>query len=131
MGTTASLADLGAEQFVQLTTFRRSGEPVATPVWVAPHGGALVVTTIATTGKVKRVRHTARVLLRPCTRSGQVAPDAPTVTAKADIVDDPAEVRRLSGALKRKYGLLARLFLAADRLPRRGQRVMLLLTAPA
>ena len=131
MTRATTLRDLGSEQFVQLTTFRRSGEAVATPVWAAPVDGGLVVTTVATTGKVKRVRHTPRVELRPCTRSGRVEPDAPVVTAHAEIVDDPAEVRRLTGPLKRKYGLLARLFLATDLVNRNRRRVMLLLTEPA
>ena len=78
-------------------------------------------------GKVKRIRHTARVTLRPCTRSGEVAPDAPEVEAAATLVTDPAEVRRLSRPLLTKYGLLARLFFATDRLPgrRRAQRVII------
>jgi hypothetical protein len=46
------------EQFISLTTFRRSAEPVSTPVWVAPDGSALVVTTQLGTGKIKRLRHT-------------------------------------------------------------------------
>ena len=128
---TLRLADLGPEQFVSLTTFRRNGEPVATPVWVAAAGPDLLVTTIATTGKVKRIRRTPRVSVRPCTRSGQVAPDAPEVSADAVVVDDPAEVRRLSRFLQRKYGLLARVFFATDRLARRRQRVMLRLTPVA
>lgn len=127
MGWVTTLADLGSEQFVSLTTFRRTGEPVATAVWTAREGSDLVVTTIATTGKVKRLRRTPRATVRPCTRSGVVAPGAPEVEAEAEVVDDPAEVRRLTGVLAAKYGLLARLFFATDRLPRRRprQRVMI------
>jgi uncharacterized protein len=123
----ATLSQLSGEQFVSLTTFRRNGEGVPTPVWCAPDGDGLVVTTMASTGKVKRVRRTPRVTVRPCTRSGQVAPDAPEVEATATVTDDPGEVRRLSRLLTRKYGLLARLFFATDRLPFRTpkQRVSL------
>ena len=42
--TNATLA-LGASDFIQLTTFRRTGEPVPTPVWVVPDGDALAVFT--------------------------------------------------------------------------------------
>ena len=45
---------LGREKFVSLTTFRRSGDAVSTPVWIAQDGDALVVTTTEQTGKVKR-----------------------------------------------------------------------------
>ncbi|MDT7579905.1 MAG: uncharacterized protein QOK35_1169, partial [Pseudonocardiales bacterium] len=50
-----TLAEMADEQFVSLSTFRRSGAPVATPVWIARDGDALVVTTIADSGKVKRL----------------------------------------------------------------------------
>ena len=38
MVRTPVLADLGHQRFVSLTTFRRSGEPVPTPVWVLSDG---------------------------------------------------------------------------------------------
>ena len=38
-----SLLSLADARFVSLTTFRRSGAPVSTPVWVARDGGSLVV----------------------------------------------------------------------------------------
>ena len=101
---------LGGQSFVSLTTFRRSGEGVATPVWLAPSGGDLVVTTMAETGKVKRLRRDPRVTLRPCDRRGTVPADAPTVSGTAVVIDDPAEVTRLRRALQDKYGLQFRAF---------------------
>jgi PPOX class probable F420-dependent enzyme len=59
-------------EYVSLTTFRRSGAAVATPVWAAPDGGTLVVWTRADSGKVKRLRHTARVLVAPCDVRGRL-----------------------------------------------------------
>ena len=90
---------------MSLTTFRRNGEAVSTPVWIAPDGDELVVWTPATTGKVKRLRNDPRIELRPSSRRGRVAPDAPAVTGTARIVDDPATVGRMAGAIRRKYGL--------------------------
>ena len=53
-------------RYVSFTTFRRTGEAVATPVWMAPMpDGRLTFTTTGDAGKVKRLAHTARVLLRP------------------------------------------------------------------
>ena len=46
--------------YVSLTTFRRTGVPVRTPVWAAPDGATLVVWTRTDSGKVKRLRHTTR-----------------------------------------------------------------------
>ena len=62
-----SLAD---EQFIALTTYRRTGAPVPTPVWVVPvMGGRLGFYTTMGTGKTKRLKHTDRVSTRPSRRS--------------------------------------------------------------
>ncbi len=102
-----TLADLAAEEFVSLTTYRRSGAAVSVPVWIAPAtdaSGVLLVTTTERSGKVKRLRHDRRVQLRACDRRGAVAADAPSVSAQADIVASAAEVRRLREAIRVKYG---------------------------
>ena len=102
-----SLADLGEEEFVLLTTYRRSGVPVSVPVWIAPAtdgSGALLITTTDRTGKVKRLRHDPRVRLQPCDRKGAVDADAPVLDARADLVSAPAEVHRLREMIRAKYG---------------------------
>ena len=103
----ATLADLAQEEFVSLTTYRRSGAAVSVPVWIAPAvdaSGGLLVTTTARSGKVKRLRHDRRVQLRPCDRRGAVAADAPVVSAHAEIVRAPGDVRRLREVIRVKYG---------------------------
>ena len=62
--TTSPLLALGDEKYVLLTTTRRSGVDVPTAVWVGRDGDELVVTTAATAGKTKRIRHTPRVTLQ-------------------------------------------------------------------
>jgi len=124
---------LGREQFISLTTFRRTGEPVSTPVWVAPDGAALLVTTHLATGKVKRLRHTSRVELRPCTRLGRVAAEVQPVDGIAEIQTDEQSIRDLNEAMVTKYGLMFRLVLLAERVIRRGGpgRIVLRITEPA
>ena len=124
MPTLAAMAD---QKFVSLTTFRRSGAPVATPVWIASDGDALVVTTSVDTGKVKRLRHDPRVELRPCTRFGAVADAAPMVAGVAEVVAPDA---RATDALRRKYGLQYRFVLLLERTLKRGgrERVILRIT---
>ena len=119
---TAPLLDLGRERFVSLTTFRRNGEAVSTPVWIGRDGDALVVTTPAGSGKVKRLRHTSRVELRPCGRTGKVQPGAPTVTAHAEVLDDPAAHDRVAQVIRRKYKLEYLLVMGIERLGRRDTR---------
>ena len=114
--------DLGDERFVSLTTFRRTGEPVSTPVWEARDGDALLVTTPAGSGKVKRLRHTSRVELRPCGRTGKVADDAPTHTGTARIED-----RDRPDVFRSKYGLEYRVFMRIERLGKDGRRPRVLL----
>ncbi|HSK58696.1 MAG TPA: pyridoxamine 5'-phosphate oxidase family protein [Actinomycetospora sp.] len=63
MSAPPDLAALGDESFVSLTTSRRTGDAVATPVWVARDDaadGTLVVTTPASSGKVERLRRDPR-----------------------------------------------------------------------
>jgi PPOX class probable F420-dependent enzyme len=44
--------DLAQEKYVSLTTFKRDGTPVSTPVWCAGDDGRLLVWTGASTWKV-------------------------------------------------------------------------------
>ncbi|GAA2739233.1 PPOX class F420-dependent oxidoreductase [Pedococcus aerophilus] len=126
-----SLADLGDEKFVSLTTFRRTGVGVATPVWIGRDGDTLVVTTPTGSGKVKRLRNDNRVELRPCSRRGAVEDGAPTVTAVAEVVEGSDAMRRLDAVLKPKYGIEYRIVMMIEKIMRRGHtdRVMLRITS--
>jgi len=100
------MVDLDREKYVSLTTFRRNGTPVATPVWLAPLGdGRHGFTTDPTSWKVKRARNNASVELRPCSMRGKVAPDAEVVNATAEVVTDSESYKPVVKALKKKYGL--------------------------
>ena len=72
MSSATSLSELADERFVLLTTFRRSGEPVSTPVWIARDAAGPMVTTPKKSGKVRRLRNDDRIELRPCNRMGRV-----------------------------------------------------------
>jgi uncharacterized protein len=113
-------ADLAEHRFVSLTTFRRTGEHVATAVWIARDGDALVMTTAADSGKVKRLRRDRRVELRPCSRRGAVADGVAPVSAVAEVeAPSDAAVR----AISRKYGLEYRVISTLERLlSRRGRK---------
>jgi len=97
-------SDLARERYISLTTFKRDGTPVSTPVWVAGDDGRLLVWTAADSWKVKRIRHDSHVRVTPCSASGKVRGEA--VDAQAAILDDVALVRELE---KRKYWLMYRL----------------------
>lgn len=124
MTSDADWQSLGAARYVALSTFRRTGVAVVTPVWIAPDGDGLVVTTTASTGKAKRLRNDPHVRLQPCSRSGRVDQDAITVDAAAVIAGPVAEQPGAEAALARKYGWQFRGFRLVEgtvrRLRRRG-----------
>ncbi len=97
---------LRKENYVNLTTFRKSGVAVPTPMWFAESNGIVYIYTGATAGKVKRIRNSGRVTLAPCTGRGKVTGDA--VEGKARIISDQQEIVRAEAALAKKYGMLRR-----------------------
>ncbi|MDH6236427.1 PPOX class F420-dependent oxidoreductase [Cryobacterium sp. CG_9.6] len=125
-----ALNALGDERFVSLTTFRKTGEEVSTPVWIARDGDALVATTPQGSGKVKRLRNSGRVVLRPCDRMGKVAPGAVSVSAQAEIVAGSDVEDQLTVIFLAKYKLEYRIFMFIERLGKKGRqdRVMLRIT---
>ncbi|GAA3344137.1 PPOX class F420-dependent oxidoreductase [Amorphoplanes nipponensis] len=111
----ATLEQLGAEKYVLLTTFRRDGRAVPTPLWVVPDGAGLAFWTPAGTGKVKRIRNGGRVTLAACDMRGNVRGEAVEAQAR---IGDAADRRRVGEGLKRKYGLVGRLSLLGSKLRR-------------
>jgi uncharacterized protein len=96
-------AGLRGHSFLELTTYRKSGKPVATRVWFAEEGGRLYITTARASGKIKRLRHTTRVLVTPCSAMG--AARGPATEAVARVLPEWEHARGLA-PLRRKYGWL-------------------------
>jgi PPOX class probable F420-dependent enzyme len=59
------LALFEGKRYINLTTFRKSGIAVPTPVWFVVHEGRLYVFTAAQSGKAKRLRANGRALVAP------------------------------------------------------------------
>jgi PPOX class probable F420-dependent enzyme len=97
-----SFAQLAAERYVSLVTFRRNGNGVATPIWIAPSDGKLYAFTDGTSAKMKRLNVTDRIRIAACDARGNVKGDY--ADGKARRVDDPATIERAMAALLRKYG---------------------------
>jgi PPOX class probable F420-dependent enzyme len=113
-----TLAALGSGKYLLITSYRKNGTGVATPVWVFRDGENLGVWTVADSWKVKRIRNRADVLVGPCDVRGN--PTGDPVPATAELLDPAASAhyRRLLG---RKYGIAGRLVLLGSRL-RRGEK---------
>jgi PPOX class probable F420-dependent enzyme len=94
--TVSALDILGQSKYIRLTTFRRDGTPVPTPVWQVRDGDRLLVITDGTTGKVKRLRHTPRVLIAVSDQRGRVKPGVQDVEGTAEMITDVSELDRLT-----------------------------------
>lgn len=78
---------LGDEKYILLTTFRRDGTSVATPVWaVKLDDDAIGFWTSSGSGKAKRLAHTQRVTVQPCDSRGRVKPGTTAADATARVV---------------------------------------------
>ncbi|MFF1921867.1 PPOX class F420-dependent oxidoreductase [Streptomyces sp. NPDC058221] len=97
-----SLQEFARSEYVSLTTYRKNGTPVATPVWAAVDGAELLVWTKTDSWKVKRLRNDSRVVVTVCDVRGRIAPDAPSAEGTGRLLDagGTAGVRR---AIARKY----------------------------
>ena len=106
--TNAEIQRLGAATYLSLTTFRKDGTPVATPVWASQEGDSLYVWTEADAGKIKRLRNNSAVLLAPCDSRGGL--QGAQVEGRAIVKDDVSDVERLRRLHRAKYGVQFRLF---------------------
>ncbi len=93
---------LQEQAYVSLTTYRKNGQGVATPVWFAPALGGVCVWTRADSWKVKRIGNNPQVEVAPCTARGKVTGAAVKAVARAL---NPDEVKTAERALAAKYGV--------------------------
>ncbi len=128
--TNPEVERLAAGPYVSLTTYKKDGTAVPTPVWVSTEAGKLYVWTEANSGKAKRIRHRGHVLVAPCDSRGR--PQGTPVDAAAQVLDDPAELARVEKLHTAKYRSQFRLFSAFAKVFRRhsGGHVAVVLTLP-
>jgi len=94
-----------------LTTFKRDGAAVATPVWPFEVDGRLMASTGADAAKLKRIANNPTVLIATCTQRGK--PTGPTYRARARTVDGEDRVRAMRA--KHRRWRITRLIEAIDR----------------
>ena len=93
-------APIQGQKYISLTTFRKTGVGVATPVWFGEEDGKLYVMTRSDMGKTKRIRSNPQVRVAPCTMRGTVT--GPELVATARILP-PQEHSRARQIINRKY----------------------------
>ena len=89
-------------KYLSITSYKRDGTGVATPVWFVQEDGSLLAQTDEQSGKVKRIRHNPAVLVAPCTGWGRLR--AEPVAARAELLP-ASETGRVEAMLARKYRL--------------------------
>jgi PPOX class probable F420-dependent enzyme len=99
---------LSDEKYILLTTFRRDGTPVSTPVWIVALDDETVgFWTSSGSGKVKRLAHTARVTVQPSDARGRVKQSSAPTEATARIVTG-SEFEAISERVIAKYGFMTK-----------------------
>jgi len=93
-------AAIQEKKYIALTTFRKNGQAVPTPVWFGEEDGKLLVMTRSIFGKYKRIRNNPQVRVAPCTIRGAVTGPEFAATARILPVEDHARARV---AINRKY----------------------------
>jgi uncharacterized protein len=100
--TQPSFDQLVSERYISLVTFRRNGNGVATPLWIAGDSGKLYAVTDGASAKMKRLKVTDRIRIAACDARGKARGEY--ADGKARRVEDPAVIQRAMAALGRKYG---------------------------
>jgi PPOX class probable F420-dependent enzyme len=101
--TTPALAALVRQKTVLVTTYRRDGRPVGTPVSLAVDGDHAYLHSFEKAGKTRRLANNPRVDIAPSTARGQ--PTGPAIQATARRLEG-AEARRAARLLAAKHPLL-------------------------
>ncbi len=95
-------ADIAAARYINLETFKKSGDGVLTPVWLAVLGDSLVVVTGSDSWKVKRLRRNPRVRVAACDVRGKLKGE--WVDGSCEILSDPEREEQARVALRTTYG---------------------------
>jgi uncharacterized protein len=102
---------LARQSYISVETYRKTGQPVRTPVWFAQDEttNQIYVLTDIASGKAKRIRNNPDVKLAPSTGAG--TPKGEYLPATAQItMEGSAEYKTGQGLINKKYGLLKKIF---------------------
>ena len=103
----SALDPFANQPYLNLETFRRSGEGMKTPVWFVQEGEKFYIRTVAESGKVKRVRNNPRVNVAVCEADGRLT-GAWVAGRGREVRGDPAVEAKVDRLLDAKYGEIKR-----------------------
>ncbi|HWL44039.1 MAG TPA: pyridoxamine 5'-phosphate oxidase family protein [Ilumatobacter sp.] len=101
---------LADEKYVAFTTFKRDGTAVTSPVWIVGLAdGRFGFWTSSSSGKAKRLGHTAKVVVQPSSFKGNVADGSFPVEGTAELATGGPAFDEVKAAVRAKYGLMTTL----------------------
>jgi|TARA_B110000263_G_scaffold247847_1_gene261516 PPOX class probable F420-dependent enzyme len=90
---------------INITTYKKSGDVVHTPVWVVTDGTLGYVRTSKSSGKVKRIKNNHRAVIATCTSSGKITGDK--IEIKAEVMElSRQDYESINKKFRTKYNLL-------------------------
>jgi PPOX class probable F420-dependent enzyme len=90
---------------INITTYKKSGDVVHTPVWVVTDGTLGYVRTSKSSGKVKRIKNNHRAVIATCTSSGKINGDK--IEIKAEVMElSRQDYESINKKFRTKYNLL-------------------------
>jgi PPOX class probable F420-dependent enzyme len=92
--------EIQGQKYISLTTFRKNGAAVRTPVWFGEDDGRVYVMTRSDSGKLKRIHKNPQVRIAPCTARGKIT--GPEFVAQARILP-PEDFAFARKTINRKY----------------------------
>jgi hypothetical protein len=113
----ADLEAFSHGRFLSVTSFKRDGTAVATPVWSVSDGERLFALTDRGSAKVRRIRRNPRVVVAPCRASGALRGEP--VAAWAEVQSTKPELERVQRLLLDRYPVSYRLVMLLYRVGRR------------
>ncbi len=113
----ADLEAMFPGRYLSLTSFKRDGTGVATPVWFVSDGSRLFALTDLHSGKVRRVRHDAHVEVAPCGPDGKLRGEP--VPANVEVLTAIPDLERVQKLLIKRHRVSYRIVMAIYRLGRR------------
>jgi PPOX class probable F420-dependent enzyme len=105
------------EKYIAFTTFRKSGEPVVTTVWVVPvSDGRIGFWTAMGSGKTKRLKNNPSVKVQPTDARGRAKAGTTATKGTAEMVQSGPLFEEVQRAGRSKYGVMVPISKLAGRL---------------
>ena len=104
-------------RYLSVTSFKRDGTGVATPLWFVSDGRRLLAFTDLHSAKVRRIRRNPHVVVASCRVDGKLRREP--VPARVEVLTASSDLERVRTLLMSRYKISYRLVMLFYRLGRR------------